>query len=86
MLEDVLSKRVKGGLRAVARLCAQLDREYRVPFTHGEMSVWAGVVEYESHVFGLALVVVGIVNRCGDTEPPVRSILDERWSRMRVAR
>ena len=46
-------------------------------FTHGEMGAWAGVVEYESHVFGLALVVVSVVNGRGDTKPSIRSILDE---------
>ena len=55
--EDALSKGVKGGLCTVAGSCAQFNREYRVTFTHGEMGTRAGIVEYESHVFGFALVI-----------------------------
>ena len=57
----------------------QLNHEYWVAFTHGEMGARAGVVEYESHVFGLALVVVSVVNGRGDAKPPVGPILDEWW-------
>ena len=47
-------------------------------FTHGEVGSRASVVEYESYVFGFALVIVGIVDRCRDVESSVGSILDER--------
>jgi hypothetical protein len=70
-LEHSLTKGVEGRLRTVARSCTKLDCEHRVTFPHGEVSVWAGVVEYEPYVLGLALVVVGIVNGCGDAKPPV---------------
>ena len=53
-------------------------------FTHGEMGSRASVVEYEPHIFGLALVVIGVVNRHRDAEPSIGAILDERWPWMCV--
>ena len=47
-------------------------------FTHGEMGLGASVVEYEPHIFGLAFVIIGVVDGCRDTESSVRSILD-KW-------
>ena len=55
-------------------------------FTHGEMSPRTGVVEYESYILGLALVIVGVINRRRDAESSVGSILDEWWSWVHVAR
>ena len=83
--EDPLTERVERGLCAVARPCAKFDREHGVSFTHGEMGAGANVVEYEVYVFGLALVVIRIVDGRGDAESSVGPILDERWSRMSIA-
>ena len=47
-------------------------------FPHGEMGSWADIVEYKSYIFGLALVVIGVVDGRGDTESSVGLILDER--------
>jgi hypothetical protein len=57
-----------------------------VSFTHGEMSSGTSVVEYESHIFGLAFVIIGVVDGCRDTESSVRSVLNERWPWVRVTR
>ena len=86
VLKDALSKGVEGRLRTVARSCVQFDREHRVSFAHGEMGSGASVVEYEAHVFGFALVVVGVVNGRRDAELSVGSIFDERRSWVCVAR
>ena len=85
-LEDSLAKGTEGGLRPITRPCAQLDCEYRVSFTHGKVCAWAGVVEYESYVFGLAFVIVSVVDGHGDAESSVGLILDEWRSRVRVSR
>ena len=55
-------------------------------FTHSEVSSRAGVVEYEPHVFGLALIVIGVVDGHCKAEPSVRSIFDKRGSRVHVTR
>ena len=78
-LEDSLAERVERGLRTIARSCTQLDCEHRMSSTHSEECAWAGVVEYELHVFGLAFVIVGVVDGRGDTESSIRPILDEWW-------
>ena len=83
-LEDALSKGIEGGMHTVARSCLQLDCKHRMSFTHGEVCAWAGVVEYESYVFGPTLVVVGIVDGCRNAELSVGPVLDERGSWMRV--
>ena len=49
------------------------------------MGSWAGVVEYEAYVFGLASIVIRVVDGRGDAEPSVGSIFDERWPRVRVS-
>ena len=85
-LEDPLAKRVEGSLGAITRSCAQLDREYGVSFTHGEMGAGTDVVEHEVHVFGLALVIICIANGCGDAKSPVGPVLDKWWSWMCVSR
>ena len=53
--------------------------------THGERGSRAGVVEYKSDVFGLALVVVSIINGRRDAESSVRPILDKWWSWVHIA-
>ena len=55
-----------------------------MPFTHSEVGSGASVVKYEPHVFGLALVIIGVVNGHRDTESSIGPILDERWPRMHV--
>ena len=85
-LEDPLAKRIEGGLGTIAGSCAKFDREYWVSAAHGKMSARADVVEYEVHVFGLALVIVRIVDGCRDAEPSIGSIFDERRPRMSVTR
>ena len=55
-------------------------------FTYGEVGARAGVVEYELYVFGLALIVVSVVNGRRDAESPVGPILDEQWSWVCVTR
>ena len=84
--KDSLAKRIEWGLGATARSCAKLDREHGVSFTHGEVGARADVVEYEMYVFGLALVVVRVVDGCGDAEPPIGPILDKWWSWVCVMR
>ena len=84
-LKDSLAKRVEGGLGAVARSCAKFDREHGVSFTHGEVGAGTDVVEYEVYVFGLALVVVCIVDGCADAESSIGPVLDKRWSWVSVA-
>ena len=54
-------------------------------FTHGEVGARTGVVEYESYVFGLALVVVSVVDGCCDAKPSIGPILDEWRSWVCVA-
>ena len=83
-LKDALPKGVERGVCAIARPCPQFDCKDWVSFTHGEVGVWAGVVEYELYVFGFALVVVGVVNGCRDTESPVGPVFDEWGSWVRV--
>ena len=85
-LEDTLSKGMEGGLRTVSRSRSQFDREHRVSFTHGEVGAWTTVVEYEPYVFGLALIVVGVVNRRREAETSIGSVFDERRSRMCITR
>ena len=75
---------MKRGLHAITGSCTQLDREHWVTFAHGEVGSGTRVVEDESHVFGFALVVISIVDGRRDTEPPVRSIFDERRPWVRV--
>ena len=84
-LEDPLAKRIEGGLGAVTRSCAEFDREYGVSFTHGKVGAGTDVVEYEVYVFGLALVVIRIVDGRGDAESSIGPILDEWWSRVRIS-
>ena len=84
-LKDLLVKRVKGGLGTVTRSCAKFDCEHRVSFSHGKVRTGTDVVEYEVYVFGLALVVVRIVDGRGDAKSSVGPILDERWSWVCVA-
>ena len=84
-LEETLPKRIEGGLHPVAGLCAQLDCEHRVSFTHGEVGTRASVVEYEPHVFGLAFIVVSVINGRCDTESSVGPILDEWGSRVCIS-
>ena len=84
-LEDPLAKWIERGLCSIARSCPKSDRKDRVSAAHGEMSARAGVIEYKMYVFGLALVVIRVVNGSGDAEPPIGSILDERRSGMGVA-
>ena len=79
-LEDPLAKRVERGLSAVARSRAKFDREHGVSFSHGEVGVGATVVEYKVHVFGFALVVIRIVDGCGDAESSIGPIFDKWWS------
>ena len=62
----------------------QFNREYWVSFTHGEVGTRAGVVEYESHVFGFASIVIGIVDWCRDAEPSIGLIFDKRRPRVCV--
>ena len=64
--EDPLAKRIEGGLGAIARSCAKFDREHRVSFAHGKVGAGADVVEHEVYVFGLAFVVVRIVDGRSD--------------------
>ena len=78
-LEDALSKGMKGGLRTLTRSCAQFNHEYWVSFTHGEVGARAGVVEYKAYVFGLALVVVSVINGRRDAKSSIGPIFDERW-------
>jgi hypothetical protein len=85
-LKHPLAKGTEGRLRAIAGSSAKLDREHGVAFPHGEVGTWAGVIEYEPYILGFALVVVGVVDGHGDAEPPVGSVLDERWSRVCVSR
>ena len=85
-LEDPLAKRVEGGLGAVARSCAKFDREYGVSFSHGEVGAGTDVVKHEVYIFGLALVIVCIVDGRGDAESSIGPVLDERWSWVCVAR
>ena len=56
-----------------------------MPFPHSKVRAWAGIVEYEPYIFGLALVIVGVVNGRGDAEPSIGSVLDEQWSRMCIS-
>ena len=85
-LEDALSKGIEGGVRTITRSRPQLDCEYWMSFAHGEVGAWTSVVEYESHVFGPAPVVVGVVDGRRDTELSIGSVFDERGSWMHVAR
>ena len=78
VFEDALSKGMKGGLRTVAGSRSQLDREHRMPFAHSEVSSRAGVVEYKSHVFRFAFVIVCVIDGRQDAESTVGSVLDER--------
>ena len=55
-------------------------------FTHHEVGPRTCIVEYKPDVFGLPLVVVGVVDRRRDAEPPIRPILDEQWTGVRVTR
>ena len=50
------------------------------------MGSWAGVVEYEAYVLGLALVVICVVDGRRDAKPPIGSVLNERWPRVCVSR
>jgi hypothetical protein len=86
MLEDALPKGMKGGLRTVAGSHSQFDREYWVTLAHGEVGPRASVVEYEVHIFGLALAVVSIVNGHRDAESTVGPVFDERRPRVCVMR
>ena len=86
VLKNALSKGMKRGLRTIARSCSQLNREHRMSFTHGKVGPGARVVEYESHIFGLAFVIVSVVNWHRDAESSVRLILDKRRPWMCVAR
>jgi hypothetical protein len=54
-------------------------------FTHGEVGVRAAIVEYEPHVFGFTLVVVGVVDGHCDAESSIGSVFDEWGSRVCVA-
>ena len=85
-LEDPLAKRIERGLGAVARSCAEFDREYRVSFTHGKVGAGADVVEYEMYVLGFASVVVRVVNGRSEAQSSVGPVFDERWSQVCVAR
>ena len=84
--ENALAKGIKGELRTIAGSCAQFNREHRVSSAHGEVGPWASVVEYKSHVFGLAFIVVGVIDGRCDAKPSIGSILDERWSWVHIAR
>ena len=83
--KDLLAKRIEGGLGAIARSCAKFDCEHRVSLTHGKVGVRADVVEYEVYVFGLASVVVRVVDGRSDAQSSVGPILDKRWSGVCVA-
>ena len=84
-LEDPLSERIERGLDTVARSCSKFDCEHRMSDAHGEVSTRTGIVEYEVDIFGLAFVVVCIVDGCGNTESSVGPIFNEWRSGMRVA-
>ena len=84
--KDPLTERVERGLGAVARSRAKFDREYWVSFTHGKVGTGADIVEYEVYVFGLALIVIRIVDGRSDAESSIGPILDEWWSGVSVAR
>ena len=86
ILEDALTKGMKGGLRTIARLRSQFDGEDRVSFSHCKVGSGACVVEYESYVFGFALIVVGIIYGRRHTESSVRLILHEGWTGVHITR
>ena len=84
--EDPLAKRIEGGLGPVAGSCAKFDREHGVSFAHGEVGARADIVEYEMYVFGLALVVVCVVDGRGNAKSPVGPVLNKWRSWVCVAR
>ena len=85
-LEDLLAKWIERGLSTIARSCAEFNCEHRVSDAHGEMSARTDVVEYKVDVFGLALVVVRVVDGCDDTESSVGPVFDKWWSGVSIAR
>ena len=84
VLEEALAKGVEWGLGPVAGSCSQFNCENRVSPSHSEEGPWARVVEYETDIFGLALVVICIADGNCDAESSVGPILHEQWSRMGV--
>ena len=53
--------------------------------SHGEEGPRARVVEYESHVLGLAAIVVSVVYGGQNAKSSLRSVLYEGRSRMSVS-
>ena len=55
-------------------------------FTHGEVGSGTSVIEYEPYIFGLAFIIIGVINGRRDAESSVRPILNERRSWVHVTR
>ena len=77
VLEYALSERGEQRLSTVAWSSLQSDGEDRMPFAHGEEGPGVRIVHHESHVFGSAVVVVGIADGGQDAEPSIRSVFNE---------
>ena len=61
ILKDSLPKGMEWGLSAISRLSSQLDRKNRMSLFHGEKGSGVCIVEHESHVLGLAAIVIGVM-------------------------
>ena len=86
VLEYALSEGGERRLSTVTWSSLQLDGEDRVSFAHGEEGPGVRIVHYESHIFGSSAIVVGIANGGRDAKSSIRSIFDERGSRVSVPR
>ena len=71
ILEYALPEWGEWRLGAIAWLGPQCDSENGVSLPHGEEGSRTCVVQHESHIFGPAVVVVGVAYGCRDAEPSV---------------
>ena len=68
VFEDALSEGMERGLSAISRSSSQFDGKNGMSPSHSEEGPGAHIVQYELHVLGFAMVVVGVMYGRWNTE------------------